>query len=80
MSAGIIADNGIELTDAEVRAIMALHRLAKRWPKSLTLVSMGAGLYVIRTDDERFQDTRSAVRGEAVIQHIPGIPNDGGDW
>jgi hypothetical protein len=41
---------------------------------------MGSGLHVIRSDDERFHDENSLVRGEAVIQDIPGIPNDGGDW
>jgi len=76
----ITADNGTVLTDAEVRAIMSLHRLAKRWPRSLKLVSMGGSLYVIRADDERFHDPYNEVRTEAVIQHIPGIPNDGGDW
>lgn len=76
----ITADNGTELTSPEARAIMALHRLAGRWPKSLTLVSMAGQLYVIRSDDERFHHPYHEVRAEAVIQHIPGIPNDGGDW
>jgi hypothetical protein len=73
-------ENDAMLTTDERKAIMALHRLAKRWPKTLTLVSMAGALHVIRTDDERFQHWDTAVRAEAVIQTFQGIPNDGGDW
>lgn len=69
-----------ELTDEEERAIAALQRVARRWPQSLTLVSMGGSLSVIRTDDERFDSSSTAERGEAVVVDIYGIPNDGGDW
>lgn len=61
------------------RAIRALHRLAKRWPPTLKLVSMGGGLHVIHGADERFHDGRATVRGEAVLDSFQ-ISNDGGDW
>lgn len=72
--------NAAALTDRERNAIMSLHRLARRWPDSLALVSMGGALYVIRADDERFRHPDGTERQKAVIQHIPGVPNDGGDW
>jgi hypothetical protein len=72
-------ENDAALSDAERKAIMALHRLAKRWPRTLTLVSMGGNLHVIRTGDPRF-GLDGWERTESVIQTITGIPNDGGDW
>ena len=72
--------NGDPLTRQEVNAIQSLHRLAKRWPQSLKLVSMGASLYVIHADDERFHADDAITRGESVLDSIAGIPNDGGDW
>ena len=41
-----------ELTDEERRAIASLKRLAKRWPKSLMLISMDSNLHVIRVTDQ----------------------------
>ena len=76
----IADENDAALSDAERKAIMSLHRLAKRWPKTLTLVSMGGTLHVIRTGDSRFGAERNVERAEAVIQTIDGIPSDGGDW
>lgn len=80
MSGSYEAANGNAVTEEEVRAIQALHRLAKRWPQSLKLVSMGGGLYVIHANDERFNYEDNTVRVEAVLDSIAGIPNDGGDW
>lgn len=68
------------LRPEELRAINALHGLARRWPKSLTLVSMGGTLSVVRTDDERFDSASGIERQEAVLADITGIPNTGGDW
>jgi hypothetical protein len=79
-TAGLEGANGNELTVDEVKAIRSLHRLAKRWPQTLKLVSMGGSLYVIHTADERFNDPFALVRGEAILDTIFGIPNDGGDW
>lgn len=72
--------NDAALSDRERKAIMALHRLAARWPKTLKLVSMGGTLYVVRVGDERLYDVDHAVCEQAVIQTFDGIPNDGGDW
>lgn len=68
------ADQDVARTPAELKAVAALERLAKAWPKSLTLFSWSGSLIVMRTED----------RGSAnynTIQYIPisGIPNDGGD-
>lgn len=73
-------ENRDRLTDQERNAIASLQRLARRWPRSLELVSMGGGLHVIRVGDPRFGEPEATVRAEAVIETIIGIPNDGGDW
>jgi diaminopimelate decarboxylase len=72
--------NGDELTLEEVKAIRAMARLSKTWPQTLKLVSMGGGLHVVHTDDERFHHHLPAVRGEAILYSFEQIPNDGGDW
>lgn len=69
-----------DLTRDEVLALAALRRLAKRWPKTLMLASMGGSLVVVRTDDERFDSESGLERQEAVVEDISGIPNTGGDW
>lgn len=75
------AANGNSITEDEKRAIQSLHRLAKRWPQTLKLVSMGGGLHVVHDKDERYHDLWSPItRSEAVLDTIQGIPNDGGDW
>lgn len=72
--------NGDPMTPEEVRAVQSLARLAKRWPQTLKLVSMGGGLHVIHTGDPRFGAALPSERGEAVLYSFDGIPNDGGDW
>lgn len=69
-----------ELTPEEERAIASLKRLARKWPRSLTLVSMGGTLSVVRTNDERFDSPSGIDRQEAIVADIGGIPNTGGDW
>lgn len=69
-----------ELTPEEQRAIRALKNLAQRWPRSLTLASMGGDLVVVRTSDPVFLSGDSLERQEAAIADIHGIPNTGGDW
>lgn len=59
----------------EDQAISALHQLAKRWPKSLTLFSNMGALLVIRDYDGK---TRGADPGGTRVATIH-IPNDGGD-
>jgi hypothetical protein len=76
----LTAENGDRLTIDEHAAIQAMHRLAKRWPQTIKLVSMGGSLHIIHTADERFHDPDNQVRAESVLTSIDGIPNDGGDW
>jgi hypothetical protein len=64
----------------EARVIQALHQLAERWPKTLTLVSVGGSLSVIHTRDARLAAVDGLVRAESILDDIIGIPNDGGDW
>ena len=68
------------MTDEELKAIQSLQRLARRWPKSLRLVSMGGDLFVVHTSDSRFLDGGSLERQESILADIKGIPNTGGDW
>lgn len=69
----------IRLTDEERNAIASLRRLAKRWPRSLTLASMDGSLVVFRTGDPVFDGDTN--RGECVIaDDFAGIPNEGGGW
>jgi hypothetical protein len=74
------AENGDPLTDKEAAAVLALRRVARIWPQTLTLVSMGGSLHVIHGNDPRYHDLLSHRRGDAVLATISGIPNDGGDW
>lgn len=61
-----------ELTADEQRAVRSLKRLAKKWPQSLKLFSWSGTLVIMDNDMES---------GSAAVleDHIPGIPNDGGD-
>lgn len=68
------------MTPEEEAAVRSLQRLAKKWPKTLTLASMGGSLVVVHTDDERFDYGGSLERQDAVLADISGIPNTGGDW
>jgi hypothetical protein len=71
---------GDDISDDEARAIHELNRLAARWPRTLTLVSMGGSLAVIRTGDPRYGARHPGDRQDAIIENIDGIPNDGGGW
>lgn len=68
------------LTTQEKVAINALDTLARCWPDSLTLASMGGSLVVVRTDDKQFESESGLERQKAVIYQAVGIPNTGGDW
>ena len=65
-------------TDEERRAIATLHRLSKRWPKSLMLFSWSGSLVVV--DREQWHAATDVDRGHGrcVMARID-IPNDGGD-
>lgn len=68
-------------TPEELRAIRALKRLAKTWPKSLWLFSASGSLHVMRADlDGNHVHTRDGgIDGDYLLDTID-IPNDGGDW
>jgi len=61
------------LTEEEREAIAALHRLARKWPKSLLLFGGSCGLSVRKiADDGSYGASRE-------VDHVPGIRADGGD-
>lgn len=75
-----------DLTDDEKRAIAALKRLARKWPKTLWLYSASGSLNVMRCNSAG----KHAVLDRGLDQHggvdptyslaVIDIPNDGGDW
>jgi hypothetical protein len=70
-----------ELTGPERAAIASLQRLAKRWPRSLKLLSYDSALCVIRSaDSDRISDDCDVERQNLILADIDGIPNDGGGW
>jgi hypothetical protein len=69
-----------EFTSEELAAIRSLKRLARKWPKTLTLLSMDGCLYVIRTADLGTVETSPDGAPDVPIVQIDGIPNDGGGW
>jgi hypothetical protein len=72
----------VPLTDEEKKAIRALNRVAKIWPKSLWLFSASGSLNVMRCDadgDHAYDDATCGVDQDYSIENID-IPNDGGDW
>lgn len=62
-----------DLTSEEAAAVRALHRLSKRWPKSLMLYAGGTGLDVRKPKPGAFPGA------DTVVAIILGIPADGGD-
>lgn len=72
----------IEPTEAERKAIAALKRLAKKWPKSLWLFSASGSLLVMRArqDGRHALDKFGSVDHEYTLDQIHGISNDGGDF
>lgn len=80
MAKEFIADNGDTVTEDEAKAIRALQVLARRWPRTLTLASMGGSLVVFHTGDERWGETRTERQEAVLADDFGGIPNDGGDW
>lgn len=64
------------LSDDERKAIAALQRLARKWPRSLKLFSWSGSLVVIPVDAPLGEMDDP---GSAVLDSIAGIPNDGGD-
>lgn len=73
----------MELTDAEEKAIKALKRVAKTWPKSLWLFATGSSLHVMRKTKQG-KGVKAALKNECIDPkyRVAGIniENDGGDW
>ena len=63
--------NRITLTPKEMAAIRALEKLARSWPKSLTVYSWAGSLCALK----KGQDGRLCL----LDADLRGIPNDGGD-
>lgn len=72
-----------ELNAEEKRAISALHRVAKKWPKSLWLFANGQALYVMQKNpDGSIAETNGSqpgFNGDAAVATI-NIESDGGDF
>ena len=64
----------VELTENEKDAIRRLKRVAKDWPKTLTLFSWSGTLTVLKLPPSHFDPVSSY-----VVAYVEGIPNDGGD-
>jgi len=60
-----------ELTPEEASAIRSLKRLAKKWPRSLTVFGWNGSMYVM--------DSSTNKGASAVLDVVSGIPCDGGD-
>jgi hypothetical protein len=69
------------LTKEERAVIIALKRIAKRWPKTLWLFSASGELHVMRNDEngDRVFLPTDGVDQEYVVDIID-ISNDGGGW
>lgn len=72
----------LEPTPDEARAIRALKRIAKTWPKSLWLFSANGTLSVMRADEDGGHIELGFGEGidPAYALATIDIPNDGGDW
>jgi hypothetical protein len=71
-----------ETTPGERRAIAALQRLAKTWPKTLWLFAGDGARISIMKVDERGKRVMTASGGTDPNYRVATaeIPNDGGDW
>ena len=71
----------MNLTKEEYNAINTLHRLSKKWPKTLWLFSASGSLYVMKKDKEgRHAETSIGGMDPDYSVAIVDIENDGGDW
>lgn len=70
-----------DLTADEKKAIAALQRIAKTWPKSLWLFSASGSLNVMKKNDagEVVESSHGGIDQEFSVAKIK-IENDGGDW
>lgn len=70
----------MNITPEEKRAIAALQKLAKTWPKSLWLFSASGSLCVMQNDENGERRLRGDGVDDDAIVALINIPNDGGDW
>lgn len=70
-----------DLTAEEKKAIAALQKVAKSWPKTLWLFSGSGTLHVMLKDAQgkRQVGQFGSMEDKASVATIP-IENDGGDW
>ena len=70
-----------DLTPEERKAIAALKRLEKKWPKSLWLFAGSGSLCVMKKDanGEKVMVSSDGFDPDYCVDTID-IPNDGGDW
>lgn len=73
-------DEQRDLTPEEKRAIRALQRLAKTWPKSLWLFSGSGTLWVMKYDEHGSRVLDGTGADSKYIVDKVNIDNDGGDW
>lgn len=76
-------EDGVPLSPEELKAIRALKRLAKKWPRSIYLFAANGTLNVLR----KLPDGGASMTGPqggadptAIVVTIEGIDCDGGDW
>jgi len=71
----------IKLTRREISVILALEKIANRWPSSLWIFSSGEELCIMRLneDSERAMTQSGGVDQEYMVASI-SIPSDGGAW
>lgn len=71
----------LDPTPQELKALRALRRLEKIWPKSLWIFAADSKLSILRKqpDGQRAVTTHGAVDSSFVVDTI-NIPSDGGDW
>jgi hypothetical protein len=74
-----VGPEGRPLTAKERKAIADLQKLADRWPKSLTLFSWSGSLVIFKTDEWEARGFEYEDANDYTVDHINGIPNDGGD-
>jgi hypothetical protein len=69
------------LTPSEERAVRALQRAARSWPRSLWLFAGAGSLHVMRAgpDGQPVMTAAGGVDPDAIVDTI-NIPCDGGDW
>lgn len=78
----MIGEDGKSLTDEERAALLALARLAQKWPKTLWLYAANGSLCVMRTGayGEHVTTSNGGIDHAHVVDSDVGIPCDGGDW